>query len=93
MLIFLTERLMITSYTIHRVLEIISIPVDIRNICVFLAPVFASFTAISSYFFAKEITKRSEAGLLAGLFISIVPSKFAILTLRLYVEKCGWQLR
>ena len=47
---------------------------DIRNICVFLAPVFAGFCSISTYFFTKEATNRPEAGLFAALFISIVPS-------------------
>ena len=37
------------------------------------APVFASITAITAYFFVKEITGRSDSGLLTALLIAIVP--------------------
>lgn len=49
-------------------------PVDIRNVCVFLAPGFAALTSIAGYFLAKEVTGRSESGLFAALFVGIVPS-------------------
>ncbi len=54
--------------------DFFSFPVDIRNVCVFLAPVFAGFTSVSMYLFTKEATGKSETGLLAALFIAIVPS-------------------
>ena len=63
-----------TAASIKWSLDAFAFPMDIRNICVFLAPVFAGFTAISTYFFAKEATNKPGAGLLAALFISIVPS-------------------
>jgi len=63
-----------TAATIKWSLDAFAFPMDIRNICVFLAPVFSGFTAISTYFFAKECTNKPGAGLLAALFISIVPS-------------------
>lgn len=66
--------LMTTSYAIYWVLHKLSLPVDIRNVCVFLAPVFAALTSIVTYLMTKEITKRPEPGLFAALFISIVPS-------------------
>src|SRR5689334_10965212 len=65
---------MTTSYAIYWVLHQLSIPIDIRHVCVFLAPVFAAFTALVTYFMTKEITKRSEPGLFAALFVAIVPS-------------------
>lgn len=65
---------MLTSGFIHKVLHLLGFPVDIRNICVFLAPGFAALTSIAGYLFAKEATGRSEAGLLGALFIAIVPS-------------------
>lgn len=55
-------------------MDALVLPMDIRNICVFLAPVFSGFTALSTFFLTKEATNRSEAGLFAALFISIVPS-------------------
>jgi dolichyl-diphosphooligosaccharide--protein glycosyltransferase len=65
--------LMFTSAILHWLCNTLLFPVDIRNICVFLAPVFASLTAISSYYFVKEVTGRSDGGLLSALFIAIVP--------------------
>lgn len=45
---------------------------DIRNICVFLAPVFSSLTTIVTYLLTKEL-RDSGAGLVAACLISIVP--------------------
>ena len=66
--------IMVTSSMIKWALDFIAFPIDIRNICVFLAPAFSGLTAVSTFLLAKECTNRVEAGLLAGLFISIVPS-------------------
>lgn len=66
--------IMVTSASIKWIADFLSFPIDIRNVCVFLAPVFAGLTSISTYFFTKECTNRPEAGLLSALFISIVPS-------------------
>jgi dolichyl-diphosphooligosaccharide---protein glycosyltransferase len=65
--------LMFTSAFLHWLCNTLLFPIDIRNICVFLAPVFAALTAISSYYFVKEVTGRSESGLFSALFIAIVP--------------------
>ena len=66
--------IMVTSSMIKWALDFLSFPLDIRNICVFLAPVFAGFTAISTFMLTKECTNKVPAGLLAALFISLVPS-------------------
>lgn len=63
-----------TSGFIHWILHSLSIPIDIRNVCVFLAPTFSALTSLAAYGLTKEITQRSEAGLLSALFIAIVPS-------------------
>lgn len=63
-----------TAASTKWLLDAVSLPMDIRNICVFLAPVFSGFTAISTFFFTKECTNRAEAGLFAALFIAVVPS-------------------
>lgn len=65
---------MATSGFIYHVLHRVGLPVDIRNVCVFLAPVFAAFTALSTYLLAKTVSGRKECGLFAALFMSIVPS-------------------
>lgn len=64
--------LMITSGGIHWLLHLLHIPVHIRDICVFLAPVFSGMTAISTYFLTKELWSPG-AGLFAASFIAIVP--------------------
>jgi dolichyl-diphosphooligosaccharide---protein glycosyltransferase len=55
-------------------LDALSLPMDIRNVCVFLAPVFSGMTSISTYFLTKEATNKPLAGLFSALFISIIPS-------------------
>ncbi|XP_044741435.1 dolichyl-diphosphooligosaccharide--protein glycosyltransferase subunit STT3A [Chrysoperla carnea] len=64
--------LMVTSAVIYNLLWLINITVDIRNVCVFLAPLFSSLTTIVTYLLTKEI-KDSGAGLVAAAMISIVP--------------------
>uniref|UniRef100_A0A6B2EAS5 dolichyl-diphosphooligosaccharide--protein glycotransferase n=1 Tax=Phlebotomus kandelakii TaxID=1109342 RepID=A0A6B2EAS5_9DIPT len=64
--------LMITSGSIHWLLHLLHIPIHIRDICVFLAPVFSGLTAISTYFLTKELWSAG-AGLFAASFIAIVP--------------------
>lgn len=65
--------LMVTSGVIwHTLREWLALPIDIRNICVLLAPAFSGLTAIFTYFFTKEI-KDLNAGLLAAIFMGIAP--------------------
>lgn len=64
--------LMITSGGIHWLLHALNIPVHIRDICVFLAPIFSGLTAISTYLLTKELWSPG-AGLFAASFIAIVP--------------------
>merc|ERR1739838_1053797 len=64
--------LMITSGSIHYVLSLLNIPVHIRDVCVFLAPLFTDMTAISTYFLTKELWSQG-AGPFAACFIAIVP--------------------
>jgi dolichyl-diphosphooligosaccharide--protein glycosyltransferase len=64
--------LMATAAVVFWLLNAVNITVNIRNVCVLLAPWFASNTAMATYFFAKEI-KDSSTGLVAAAFISIVP--------------------
>ncbi|KAI7882654.1 STT3 subunit of Oligosaccharyl transferase [Lichtheimia hyalospora FSU 10163] len=64
--------LMVTSAIIHNVLHYLNFQVDIRNVCVLLAPMFSGATAIATYLLTKEL-KDSSAGLLAAAFIGIAP--------------------
>eukprot|EP00126_Sphaerothecum_destruens_P015618 Sdes_comp9647_c0_seq1m1141 len=64
--------LMITSAAVHWVLNTLNIPIHIRDICVFLAPLFSGFTAVATYLLTSELSNKS-AGLLAAAFIAIAP--------------------
>lgn len=63
---------MVTSALFYHVLNFLNLTIDIRNICVFLAPVFSSLTTIVTYLLTKEL-KDSGSGLVAACLISIVP--------------------
>ncbi|PWN39861.1 oligosaccharyltransferase, partial [Ceraceosorus guamensis] len=64
--------LMATSGAIYNTLKAVNLPVDIRNICVLLAPGFSGLTAWSTYKFTATM-KDDAAGLLAAAFIGIAP--------------------
>lgn len=61
---------MVTSGLISYVLKFLHITVHIRDICVFLAPLFSGLTCISTFLLTKEIWSKG-AGLYAAIFISI----------------------
>ncbi|CAI2387653.1 unnamed protein product [Moneuplotes crassus] len=66
--------LMATAGLFHWCAHAIGFPVDIRNVCVFIAPIFSGFCAAATYLFTKECTHREGPGLFAAIFIAIVPS-------------------
>ncbi|KAL1901950.1 oligosaccharyl transferase stt3 subunit [Sporothrix stenoceras] len=65
--------LMVTSGAIYHALRTLTIPVDIRNVCVMLAPAFSGLTAFSAYLLTSEMTTSPSAGLLAAAFMGITP--------------------
>lgn len=64
--------LMVTSAGLYHALRFLNITIDIRNVCVFLAPLFSSLTTIVTYLLTKEL-KDAGSGLVAAAMISIVP--------------------
>ncbi|KAI9789223.1 MAG: oligosaccharyl transferase stt3 subunit [Candelina submexicana] len=48
-------------------------PVDIRNICVLLAPACSGLTALATYLLTSEMSTSPSAGLLAAAFMGIAP--------------------
>lgn len=64
--------LMVTSAVLYHLMWMINITIDIRNVCVFLAPFFSSLTTIITYLLTKEV-KDTGAGLVAAATIAIVP--------------------
>ncbi|KAI9787394.1 MAG: oligosaccharyl transferase stt3 subunit [Peltula sp. TS41687] len=65
--------LMVTSGVIYHLLRLLSLPVDIRNICVLLAPAFSGLTALAAYLLTSELSPSPSAGLLAAAFMGISP--------------------
>ena len=65
--------LMVTSGVIYHLLRLLAMPVDIRNICVLLAPGFSGLTAFASYLLTSEMSSSPSAGLLAAVFMGITP--------------------
>lgn len=63
---------MVTAAMVYWILNFFNITINIRNICVLLAPWFASNTTLTTYFLAKEV-KSTGAGLIAAAFIATVP--------------------
>merc|ERR1719328_261841 len=64
--------LMITSATIYHFLNFLHISIEVRNVCVFLAPLFSSLTSLVTYFLTSEL-HSTGAGLVAASMIAIVP--------------------
>jgi dolichyl-diphosphooligosaccharide--protein glycosyltransferase len=64
---------MVTSGVIYHILRFLTIPVDIRNICVLLAPAFSGLTALAMYLLTCEMSTSPSAGLLAAAFMGIAP--------------------
>ena len=59
--------LMITSATIYHFLQALNLTIDVRNVCVFLAPLFSSFTTIVTYLLTSEL--HSKVTYFQGRFI------------------------
>src|SRR5215469_11929871 len=64
---------MVTSGVIYHILRFLTFPVDIRNICVLLAPGFSGLTALATYLLTSEMSTSPSAGLLAAAFMGIAP--------------------
>ncbi|XP_033640123.1 dolichyl-diphosphooligosaccharide--protein glycosyltransferase subunit STT3A [Asterias rubens] len=64
--------LMVTSAVIYHAMNFLHLSIDVRNVCVFLAPLFSSLTTLVTYHLAKQL-KDTGAGLVAAAMISIVP--------------------
>lgn len=50
--------LMATAAAIHNILNHLNISINVRNMCVFLAPIFAANTAVATYLLTKEVRTR-----------------------------------
>ncbi|XP_050958172.1 dolichyl-diphosphooligosaccharide--protein glycosyltransferase subunit STT3B-like, partial [Labeo rohita] len=64
--------LMVTAGLIHYILNLVHLTVHIRDVCVFLAPVFSALTAIATFLLTRELWNQG-AGLLSACFMAVVP--------------------
>ncbi|KAL3132585.1 hypothetical protein ABBQ32_009119 [Trebouxia sp. C0010 RCD-2024] len=65
--------LIYTAGVMWNVLHFFNIPIHVQEVCVFTAPLFSAFCALTTYFLAKEVRSQG-AGLFAALFAASVPS-------------------
>lgn len=56
---------MATSGVIYNVLHALHLPVDIRNVCVMLAPGFSALTAVATYLY--DVSARSHLNIFSQL--------------------------
>lgn len=75
--------LMVTSAALYHALRWFHITIDIRNVCVFLAPLFSSFTVIVTYLLTKEL--KVNRLILFTIFICFIISRMLVLVLSLHV--------
>jgi len=64
--------LMVTSALFYHIVHFLNMTIHIREICVFLAPLFSSLTVMVTYHLTKEL-KDGSAGLVAAAMIAVVP--------------------
>lgn len=72
--------LMVTAATLYNLIHQLGFPVNIRDVCVMLAPAFSILTAWATYSFTKEIAdslpslkSKTPTALFSAAFIAIVP--------------------
>jgi dolichyl-diphosphooligosaccharide--protein glycosyltransferase len=63
---------MITAGFIHYVVNALNFPIHIREVCVFLAPLFSMATAYATYLLTAEL-KDPTAGLVGAAFMAVTP--------------------
>lgn len=66
--------LMYVAALIYWALNAINISINVRNSSIYVGPIFAGFTAVVTYLFTTEVTRRPSTGLLAAAMSAIVPS-------------------
>jgi dolichyl-diphosphooligosaccharide--protein glycosyltransferase len=79
--------LMWTAGTFYKILNMLNLHVDIRNVCVLLSPFMASNTAVATWLLTKEIW-NNNAGILAAAFISIAPGYISRSVAGSYDNEC-----
>ena len=58
----------VTSSVLHFLVNFVNVTLDVRNVCVFLAPLFSSLTTFVTYALTKELHSKG-AGLVAASMV------------------------
>merc|ERR1719245_311556 len=64
--------LMVTSAVFTYLLNLVNVTINVREVCVFLAPLFSSLTSLVTYALTSEL-HSTGAGLVSSAMIAIVP--------------------
>merc|ERR1719471_1110392 len=64
--------LMVTSAVFTYLLNLVNVTINVREVCVFLAPLFSSLTSLVTYALTSEL-HSTGAGLVSAAMIAIVP--------------------
>ncbi|KAH0471785.1 MAG: uncharacterized protein KVP18_002716 [Porospora cf. gigantea A] len=65
---------MVTAAALHWVLHLVGLPMEVRDVCVFLGPVFACLTALMVYALVRESCGWRSTALLAAYLVSTSPA-------------------
>ncbi|KAF1316747.1 Dolichyl-diphosphooligosaccharide-protein glycosyltransferase, partial [Globisporangium splendens] len=66
--------LMAASAIIYWIAEFAGIPIEIRHVCVFIAPLFSAFSSLALYLLTKEVTGKTTTALLAAMLLGVCPA-------------------
>ncbi|TYZ56884.1 hypothetical protein PybrP1_003609 [[Pythium] brassicae (nom. inval.)] len=66
--------LMAVAAALHWALALAGAPVDIRHVCVLLAPLFAALSALALFLLTKEVTRKTRTALLAAMLLGVSPA-------------------
>ncbi|GAW80934.1 oligosaccharyl transferase STT3 subunit [Plasmodium gonderi] len=66
--------LMVTILFIYQICHYSKFLIDLKNLCIYIGPIFSFLTCIITYLLTKEIHHFGGTGLIASLFVSISPS-------------------
>lgn len=81
--------IMVTSAALHYVAnDLLCLGIDIRDICVFLAPLFAGLTVVATFLLTREIQEDGGAALLAAAFVAICPGYISRSVAGSYDNEC-----
>lgn len=66
--------LMAAAAALHSALALLGVPVDIRHVCVLVAPLFAALSALALFLLTKEVTRKTTTALLAAMLLGVSPA-------------------